>query len=240
MIKPAITRGVINSGHIEVELTPSDDEKDAGFFEEKEYGRVYKLPEEGIKLDFISRYVAPSTSFFSLVFNSVTNQSSVHAKRRAASRLQSPYSVPSIPALPSAPSAPVPFSKRTLDDQQAVLNLEYLATQADGADADSTNVLINALISEASPAVIDLVARGSVSGAVGRKMSKVELAALRAMRGWLGAIVERAEGEGEGMEIDGEGEVKLEQEQEQGLESGSEAGRKRKREPAEDEGVEEN
>jgi len=119
-----------------------------------------------------------------------------------------------------------------------VLNLEYLAAQAGGADADSTNVLINALISEASPAVIDLVARGSVSGAVGRKMSKVELAALRAMRGWLGAIVERAEGEGEGMEmeIDVEEKVKLEQ----GLESGSEAGRKRKRAPAEDEGIEEN
>lgn len=55
VIKPAMSRGIKNSGNIEVELASSDDEKDTEFFEEKEYGRVYKLPEEGIKLDFISR-----------------------------------------------------------------------------------------------------------------------------------------------------------------------------------------
>lgn len=55
VIKPAIPRGFKNSGHIEVELAPSDDE-DEGFFD-YEFGRVYRLPEEGIKLDFITRYV---------------------------------------------------------------------------------------------------------------------------------------------------------------------------------------
>lgn len=55
-MKPTFSRGFKNDGHIEVELNPSDDE-DEGFFDQKEYGKVYKLPEEGIKLDFISRYV---------------------------------------------------------------------------------------------------------------------------------------------------------------------------------------
>jgi hypothetical protein len=53
-VKPAFPRGFKNDGHIDVELTLSDDE-DEGFFDQKEYGKVYKLPEEGIKLDFISR-----------------------------------------------------------------------------------------------------------------------------------------------------------------------------------------
>ena len=57
-MKPTFPRGFKNDGHIEVELDPSDDE-DVGFYDQKEYGKVYKLPEEGIKLDFISRYVSP-------------------------------------------------------------------------------------------------------------------------------------------------------------------------------------
>jgi hypothetical protein len=55
-MKPAFSRGFKNDGHIEVELAPSDDD-DEGFFDQNEYGKIYKLPEEGIKLDFISRYV---------------------------------------------------------------------------------------------------------------------------------------------------------------------------------------
>ena len=35
----------------------SEDE-DKDFFEDREYGRVYMLPEKGIILDFISRYVS--------------------------------------------------------------------------------------------------------------------------------------------------------------------------------------
>lgn len=55
IIKPAIGRGIKNNGYIEIEFAPSEDE-DEGFFDQREYGHVYKLPEEGVKLDFISRY----------------------------------------------------------------------------------------------------------------------------------------------------------------------------------------
>lgn len=58
MVKPAISRGVRNNGHIDVEMESSDEEQeDAGFFQQKEYGHIYKLPEDGIKLDFLSRWV---------------------------------------------------------------------------------------------------------------------------------------------------------------------------------------
>ena len=56
VIKPVITRGLKNNGDIEIENDPTDDEEEQGFFEQKEYGHTYKLPELGVKLDFISQY----------------------------------------------------------------------------------------------------------------------------------------------------------------------------------------
>lgn len=62
-IKPALKRGIRNDGHVEVEVAMSEDE-DREFFEDREYGRVYMLPEKGIILDFISRYVSSFLFFF--------------------------------------------------------------------------------------------------------------------------------------------------------------------------------
>jgi hypothetical protein len=55
VIKPAISRGIVNNGDIEIENDPTDDEEELGFYEQREYGHTYKLPELGIKLDFISQ-----------------------------------------------------------------------------------------------------------------------------------------------------------------------------------------
>jgi len=55
VVKPAFSRGFKNNGHIEIENDPTDDEEEQGFYEQREYGHVYKLPEQGIKLDFISK-----------------------------------------------------------------------------------------------------------------------------------------------------------------------------------------
>lgn len=57
-IKSAMSRGVKNSGHIEIENDPSEDEAEPGFYEVREFGHTYKLSENSIKLDFISRYAA--------------------------------------------------------------------------------------------------------------------------------------------------------------------------------------
>jgi hypothetical protein len=54
-IRPAVGRGIKNNGHIEVEFEESDEEEEQGFYEERQYGHVYKLPELGIKLDFVSQ-----------------------------------------------------------------------------------------------------------------------------------------------------------------------------------------
>jgi hypothetical protein len=54
-ITPAWRRGTRNNGHIEIESS-DDVQTSGGFYEDNKFGVVYKLPEEGIKLDFISKY----------------------------------------------------------------------------------------------------------------------------------------------------------------------------------------
>lgn len=56
-IRPAVSRGIRNNGHIEIENAPSDDEESPQFYEQREYDQVLKLPEQAIKLDFISKYI---------------------------------------------------------------------------------------------------------------------------------------------------------------------------------------
>jgi len=52
IIEQAYTRGMTNNGFIEIE--EDDDESEDGFKSRYDYGRVYRLSEKGIKMDFIS------------------------------------------------------------------------------------------------------------------------------------------------------------------------------------------
>lgn len=47
--------GFRNTGYIQIENDDTDVEDEPGFFESREFGKVYKLPEKGIVLDFISK-----------------------------------------------------------------------------------------------------------------------------------------------------------------------------------------
>jgi hypothetical protein len=53
IISPAYSRGYVNNGYIEIEL--EDDEDQSGWKDVESYGRTVRLPEKGIKLDFLSR-----------------------------------------------------------------------------------------------------------------------------------------------------------------------------------------
>jgi hypothetical protein len=129
-IKPAVSRGLRNNGYIEIENTPTEDEnEESGFFEQKEYGRVYRLPEEGIKLDFISRYV------FKVIFlcrfinfsRSVHREFGEYSQRDIAKHAVSRTQPSPSPSLTPVPTQSNPFTMRSLDEQQAALNLAYLA-----------------------------------------------------------------------------------------------------------------
>jgi hypothetical protein len=53
VIEPYYSRGIPNNGNIEIEEDSEDDAE--AWRNYKAHGRVYRLPEKGIKLDFISR-----------------------------------------------------------------------------------------------------------------------------------------------------------------------------------------
>lgn len=54
VVQPAYSRGYISNGHVDVRLDESDDE--SGWKDVETYGKIVRLPEKGIKLDFLSRY----------------------------------------------------------------------------------------------------------------------------------------------------------------------------------------
>ncbi|KAI0128875.1 hypothetical protein BJ170DRAFT_682661 [Xylariales sp. AK1849] len=147
LIEQAYSRGMANNGWIEIE--EDDDEPEDSSPRRIDFGRVYRLPEKGIKLDFISR---------------------VRRNRaRAWTQTQSRSAKPD-PALSVAPSL------HTIEEQQAALNLSQLARGGDGVDQ-----LVGAMISQASPAVVSLIAQGDASRIAGGDLSEADANALQAM-----------------------------------------------------------
>ncbi|KAK5663938.1 hypothetical protein OQA88_150 [Cercophora sp. LCS_1] len=128
IIEPIFQRGYINNGYIEVADDETPDE--SGWKDVETYGRIVRLPQKGIKLDFVSR---------------------MRQNRKGKP-------IPPAAATPAAESrAPPMLDKRELDKQQAAYNLVQLSGQGtSGVDA-----LVDALIAEANPAVIDLMARSN-------------------------------------------------------------------------------
>ncbi|APA14982.1 hypothetical protein sscle_14g097520 [Sclerotinia sclerotiorum 1980 UF-70] len=184
LIKPVLARGIRNNGHIEVENTASEDEdQGSGFYEQREYGHVYKLPEEGIKLDFISRIHREFGQY---------NQRSFTNNRTS---------------IPKPRSQTVDFSRRDIDEQQAALNLAYLATA--NPSINLTQSLIDALISEADEPVIKLIAQGDASKLSKNKpLTQADKSSLVAMTAFLqerlASTVNDREVEGSRMEVDDE------------------------------------
>ncbi|EMR90381.1 putative phd-finger domain-containing protein [Botrytis cinerea BcDW1] len=174
LIKPVLARGVRNNGHIEIENATSDDEdQGSGFYEQREYGHVYKLPEEGIKLDFISRVHREFGHY---------NQRSF-ANRRAS--------------IPKPRLQTTEFDSRSLDEQQAALNLAYLATA--NPTINLTQTLIDALISEADEPVIKLIAKGDASKLSKKKpLTQADKSSLVAMTAFLQERLASTSGDVEG------------------------------------------
>lgn len=159
VIRPAVTRGVRNNGHIEIENDPTDDEEELGFYEQREYGHIYKLPELGIKLDFISQ---------------------VRQKTGGGYAIPPPRrSRPQISREPP-PSNGI-WDQRTLSDQQAALNLASLAIPV--PETGDPRVLIDALLANAPPTVVAMIAQGDLidGSKEKREVDKLSLLALKAL-----------------------------------------------------------
>ncbi|KAL2136646.1 hypothetical protein VTI74DRAFT_2378 [Chaetomium olivicolor] len=131
-----------------VDVDMDESEDETGWRDFATFGRTVRLSEKGIKLDFLSR---------------------ARALREKAAVSQAPTPAP-------AP-APIPMQQRSVEEQQAALNLAQLS-RSTGDDGIST--LIDAMISEAAPPVIDLMARANATRLKNSQLSQMDQQSLRA------------------------------------------------------------
>ncbi|KAK3692746.1 hypothetical protein B0T22DRAFT_495795 [Podospora appendiculata] len=150
VVQPAFSRGYINNGYIEVDLERDEDE--SGWKNVETYGRTVRLPEKGIKLDFLSR---------------------VRENRKGKP-------IPPLRAGVSSGGAPPvrrPLDKKTLEEQQAAYNLTQLSGQGNTAIAN----LVDTLLAQADEPVIALMARGNPGHIANGKLNNMDQQSLRAM-----------------------------------------------------------
>lgn len=136
-----------------IEVDAGDESPDeSGWKDVETYGRIVRLPMKGIKLDFISR---------------------MRQNRKGKS----------IPPATAAPILTEPCKTRALDKleldkQQAARNLVQLS----GQGTSGVDLLVDTLITEANPAVINLMARSNVDRVTdGQKLAGMDEQSLRAM-----------------------------------------------------------
>ncbi|KAK0645916.1 hypothetical protein B0T16DRAFT_149273 [Cercophora newfieldiana] len=162
VIKPAFSRGFINNGYIEIDL--DDNEDQSGWKDVQTFGRTVRLPEKGIKLDFLS---------------------SVRENRKGKP-------IPPLMDGLHPPAAPKQHAidKATLNRQQAAYNLAQLSGQGT-APLDN---LVDTLVAEADPAVIDLMARSRPENLTGNSvLDQMDEQGLRAMYAQLSQMRDRIE-----------------------------------------------
>ncbi|KAK2626012.1 hypothetical protein QTJ16_004274 [Diplocarpon rosae] len=174
VIVPSVSRGIKNGGRIEIEYDLSEDEEQ-GYYEGRDFGKVYKLPEKSIKLDFISRVMEARAKYVP----------SLHSSKTA------PQSRASVAP---ASGAQTTWDQRSIHERQAALNLASLVVgSTDPAPGDHTESLIQTLLAEAPPTVISLMAQSSSSNLSARKLGKKDKASMTAMFELLKKKLEDAE-----------------------------------------------
>ncbi|RKF54401.1 putative phd-finger domain-containing protein [Golovinomyces cichoracearum] len=130
LIHPEFSRGLKNHGHIEIDNDPTDEEADSNltFYEERPFGRIAKISEQSIKLDFLLKVKREGGGYTRARFSDAR-------KRKIRS-----------------------WSEVNLSEQQAALNLTALANS--DPSLKGLNNLISALLVEAPPNVINMIAQG--------------------------------------------------------------------------------
>ncbi|KAF6807305.1 PHD-finger domain-containing protein [Colletotrichum sojae] len=160
-ITPAFSRGTKNNGFIEIE--DGESEEETGWHDVKSFGRVYRLPAQGIILDFISQL-----------------------QKQGAGRVSKPPV-----AKPQPQQAPAPLESRPLAEQQAVFNMAELASTQPPSKLDG---LTEALLANADPAVLSLMARGSAENFANNDLNSLDQQSLRAMLAYMKAMTDRING----------------------------------------------
>ncbi|OLN88338.1 Uncharacterized protein C2F7.07c [Colletotrichum chlorophyti] len=161
VITPAFSRGMKNNGFIEIEEEESEDES-TGWSDVKTFGRIYKLPAKGVVLDFISQLRKDGAGYIPT------------------------GSPPSKQPQPQHTSTSL--AGRSLAEQQAVLNLAELASHAPTSKLDE---LTQAVVMNADPVVLSMMARGSAENIANGDLNANDKQSLRAMLSQMEAMSNR-------------------------------------------------
>ncbi|KAL2874124.1 hypothetical protein SGCOL_010712 [Colletotrichum sp. CLE4] len=165
VIIPAFSRGMKNNGFIEIDDDDEESEdENSGWSDVKTFGRVYKLSSKGVVLDFISQLRKDGAGHINGSLASNTTQA------RPISE---------------------PMSARSRVEQQAVLNLVELASTQPTTKLDE---LTEALLTNAEPAMLSLMARGSVNNFASGDLNVTDKQSLRAMLAQMEAMTGRIRG----------------------------------------------
>ncbi|KZF21478.1 hypothetical protein L228DRAFT_239453 [Xylona heveae TC161] len=143
IVDPALRRGFINNGLIEIDNDSSDEDD---FHDQEEFGVVYRLPERGVKLDFIDK--VKRTCWTEIRPSIFTRPGSVDI-----SEANPPVSAELQMKIKSE------FDRRSFADRQLALNLAQLSGCGSNLSlsADAVENLINTLIAEAPSDVASLM-----------------------------------------------------------------------------------
>ena len=155
IIDTALRRGFVNNGNIEIQNEPFDVDK---FIEREEFGVVYRVPERGVKLDFIDRvrrYKCTQTFDLRTVTNS-SHRSHVeaqHALAQVGAQNAGNYAPAASPIVASAEAHQEAFHKRPFADRQVALNLAQMAHSNEelSVSTDQIENLVSALIVSSLP-----------------------------------------------------------------------------------------
>ncbi|KAH8595000.1 hypothetical protein B0O99DRAFT_168865 [Bisporella sp. PMI_857] len=160
-VRGAASRGIRNNGYIEIENELTDDEEEQGYIDQSEYGKIYKLPEKSVKLDFISK----------------VRDKYGHLPRPVRSAKRQKISHPQLDN-----SA---WEKADLEKQQAALNLTALARTL----PDSIQILTKTLLTHAPPDVVSMIALGTPEDIIANRRDASTEQSLRAMRDLINTIL---------------------------------------------------
>ncbi|KAI9832674.1 MAG: hypothetical protein M1819_004259 [Sarea resinae] len=143
IVDTALRRGFVNNGLIEIENDESSEAEE--FHDQEEFGVVYRLPELGVKLDFIDKIkrTRPREKHPSNVYPATARlaERKLRADAAAEMRLRSD------------------LNKRSFIDRKAALNLAQIASAQDDLNLGANEVenLINTLIAESPEDVVAMM-----------------------------------------------------------------------------------
>ncbi|KAI9723435.1 MAG: hypothetical protein M1812_001319 [Candelaria pacifica] len=150
IVDTSLSRGFINNGLIEI---GNDDDGDGAFRDDERYGIVYRLPEKGVKLDFVDKIKRSHKQAFQTQRQQPAKRSKSETRQRAAQAAQA--------------QAKTNLGKRPFREQQTALNLaQFAGANRDvGLSPDRVENLVDSLIAEAPTEVVTLYEEGAKDAA---------------------------------------------------------------------------